>query len=136
MEQVLIDTSGFKALVDDKDQHYIEAKSIWNKLKLADNTSLVTSNFILDESFTLLRVRRGFHKAIRLRNLLTKSTAAIYVIRVTAADEQNAWKWFKRDWRDLSFTDCVTFALMERVGIQRVVAFDEHFSLAEFTLEK
>lgn len=51
-------------------------------------------------------------------------------------DEARAWNWFLKDWSDFSFTDCVSFALMERLGFKRVATFDRHFSKAGFKEEK
>jgi len=55
---------------------------------------------------------------------------------VTAADEAKAWDWFGLDWSDLSFTDCVSFAVMKRLGIGRAAAFDRHFARAGFKMAK
>ena len=47
---------------------------------------------------------------------------------VSRADVANAWKVFsayrEKGW---SFTDCISRAVMERLGIATAVAFDEHF---------
>ncbi|MBM3119704.1 PIN domain-containing protein [Candidatus Shapirobacteria bacterium] len=132
---VFIDTSFFKAILDEKDDFYKEALGIWEKLR-AENASLLTSNYILDEVFTLIRKRSGVAKVKEFRELVIQNAASLKIIRVTAADEANAWNWFLEAWRDLSFTDCVSFALMERVGLKRVATFDRHFSQAGFKVEK
>jgi uncharacterized protein len=136
MQKIFIDTSGFKALIDDKDQYHEEVGDIWEKFRSDTHANLVTSNYVLDESYTLLRQRLGFIKAKRLRKLLSENAEIFYVARVTVDDELNAWEWFKRDWKNLSFTDCVTFAMLKRLDIKRVVAFDEHVSWAGFKVEK
>ena len=53
---------------------------------------------------------------------------------IDVADEAQAWKWFLNDWSKLSFTDCVSFAVMKRLDIARAATFDEHFNQARFTL--
>jgi predicted nucleic acid-binding protein len=47
---------------------------------------------------------------------------------VVPADVQQAWIVFAsfRD-KQWSFTDCVSFALMKRLGIPSAIALDEHF---------
>jgi len=60
----------------------------------------------------------------------------VRIRRVTAADEAKAWDWFGLDWSDLSFTDCVSFAVMKRLGIGRAAAFDRHFARAGFKMAK
>lgn len=130
---VFIDTSFFKAILDEKDEFYKEAVKTWERLRLADNV-LVTSNYILDEVFTLIRKRRGVNKAKEFRQLLIENASSIKIMRVGAGDEGKAWDWFLKDWRDLSFTDCVSFALMERLDFKFVATFDRHFSRAGFRM--
>ena len=47
-------------------------------------------------------------------------------------DDAGAWEWFEMDWSKLSFTDCVSFAVMKRLGLTDVATFDEHFTRAKF----
>ncbi|MGB9706740.1 MAG: type II toxin-antitoxin system VapC family toxin [Microgenomates group bacterium] len=126
---VFIDTSGFKAVVDKNDEFHWKAAKIWRKLK-EEKAILVTSNYILDETFTLLRARCGIKAVLKFRKILAKSSRVLKVVRVTLADEAGAWKWFVKNWSGLSFTDCVSLALMKRLGIKKVVSFDRHFSRA------
>ncbi len=132
-KQVFIDTSMFKALVDEKDDFYSSAVTIWERLK-KEGDLLITSNYILDETFTLLRLRRGIAVADAFRRNLVDNKE-FKIVRVTVADEADAWKWFLRDWSKLSFTDCVSFALMKRRKITRVATFDDDFKKAGFQVE-
>ena len=132
-DHIFIDTSAFKALVDPKDDFHKVVKQIWSKLQKEDAT-LVTTNYILDESFTLMRARCGVKVVDAFRQILARSPN-IKIVRVTAADEAKAWNWFMKDWSKLSFTDCVSFAVMKRLRLQRVVSFDDHFKRAGFHLE-
>ena len=91
---------------------------------------------MIDECLTLLRNRCGLEKALLLRKILIEGEPVIKVIRVKMNDEVGAWKWFTKDWSKLSFTDCVSFAQMKRLGIKRVFGFDKHFEKAGFELEK
>lgn len=130
---VFLDTSMFKALVDEKDDFHKQAIQIWQRLK-QEKTQLVTSNYMLDETFTLLRKRRGRIVVDEFRKSFLK-TNEIKIIRITVADEAGAWKWFLLDWSDLSFTDCVSFALMKRLNLIRVATFDQDFQRAGFKIE-
>lgn len=132
---VFLDTSLFKAAIDPKDDFYTEAKGILNKLQ-KEKVNLVTSNYVLDESFTLIRKRCGREMVNRFRKDLSKSALVATIIRVTVADEAKAWDWFLKDWTDLSFTDCVSFALMNRLNIKRAATFDQDFTRAGFEIEK
>lgn len=129
---VFVDTSMFKALVDEKDDFHKQAIVFWKRLK-EEKVQLVTSNYVLDETFTLLRKRRGRVVVDEFRKSLLK-IYEIKIIRVIVSDEATAWEWFLLDWADLSFTDCVSFAMMKRLDINRAAAFDAHFDRAGFDI--
>ncbi len=130
---IFVDTSFFKALIDDKDIFHNEAVQKLAELK-DSGVNFVTSNFILDESFTLIRVKCGLKLALELKRYLEESSIVLKIARVTVADEAGAWKWFLKDWSKLSFTDCVSFALMKRLGLKNVAAFDNDFKRAGFQI--
>lgn len=131
---VFVDTSFFKAILDEKDDFYQEAIKVWDRLR-REHASLATSNYILDETFTLIRKRQGISKTEEFRRFLINNAASIKIVRVTATDEGKAWNWFSKRWSNLSFTDCVSFAVMERLEWRRVATFDRHFSRAGFQTE-
>lgn len=133
--KVFVDTSAFKAVIDEGDRFNAEAEQILRKL-VERKCELVTSNYIIDECATLLRIKSGLKKAIYFKNYLVNSMPAISLYRVMVKDEAGAWKLFEKDWSGLSFTDCVCFAQMKRLGIKRVFGFDKHFEKAGFRLEK
>jgi predicted nucleic acid-binding protein len=87
----------------------------------------VTSNYILDEILTLLKTKLGLTIAISFgQKLWAQEVSAL--LRITEEDEERAWSVF-RQYADkgFSFTDCTSFALMERLDINTVFAFDDHF---------
>lgn len=130
---IFVDTSFFKALIDIKDDFHLPAVDIWKGI-IKNKTVLITTNFILDETFTLIRVRNGLEAALEFKDKLAEGLRRIKLIRVMIQDEANAWNWFSNNWRDLSFTDCTSFAVMKRLGIVRAAAFDRHFARAGFDL--
>ena len=132
-KSVFIDSSFFKALLDADDDFYMQAIKIW-KFFLQQSTPLVTTNYIIDETLTLIRNRCGLELALDFRSVLTEYASSIKLIRVTVDDDAGAWQWFEKDWSKLSYTDCVSFVVMKRFGITHVATFDEHFKRAGFTL--
>jgi len=133
-DQTFIDTGFFKALVDGEDDFHSKAKQIWGKLR-TKNLRLITSNFIIDETLTVIRAKCSLKKAMKFRDLLADNSQIVKIVRVTAVDELGAWQWFVKNWSKLSFTDCVSFSVMKRLGIKRVASFDKHFQRAGFELE-
>ena len=50
------------------------------------------------------------------------------MIRLTPEDEQSAWAlWLARPDKTYSYTDCTSFVLMRRLGVQRAIAIDADF---------
>jgi len=134
-DTIFIDTGFFKALVDGEDDFNRQAKKIWQKLE-EEKTDLVTSNYVIDETLTVIRIKCGLKKALKFRDLLAENSQILKIIRVTVADEAGAWQWFIKNWSKLSFTDCVSFAVMKRLGLRRAAAFDDHFQRVGFKVEK
>jgi predicted nucleic acid-binding protein len=67
----------------------------------------------------------------RARSLL--SSRLLTILRPAKEHELAALALFEKfaD-QEVSFTDCVSFALMREAGIKRAFAFDRHFELAGF----
>ena len=54
--------------------------------------------------------------------------AAVDLMRATSGDEAAAWGLFcRRGDKDYSYTDCVSFVMMRRLGIARAAACDDDF---------
>jgi predicted nucleic acid-binding protein len=121
--RIFVDTSAWYAIIDKNDQDHAVAVS---KIPILDRP-LVTSNYIFDEILTLLQARLGPSIAIPFgQKLWDQEVSAL--IRITEEDEEKAWRVF-RQYADKgsSFTDCTSFALLERLDINTVFAFDDHF---------
>ena len=63
-DSVFIDTGFFKALVDEDDDFYRKAVKTWQKFRKKE-TVLITSNFIIDETLTVIRVKCRLEKALK-----------------------------------------------------------------------
>ena len=88
---------------------------------------LVTTNFVLDEVVTLTRMRYGHAAAVRVADALTDSGIAD-LHRVSADDERDALALFReRPDQRYSFTDCTSFVVMRRLGIDTVLTLDDDF---------
>ena len=130
---IFVDTGPLLARWIARDQHHAEARRGWQRLA-AGAEGLTTSNFVLDELATLLARTAGYaFAAERLRGIYASS--AIAVVRPDAEDEIEALDWFEKyAGQAVSFTDCVSFALMRRRRIAQAFSFDRHFPLAGFPL--
>lgn len=133
MNRVFIDTSYLFALLIPDDTFHTKAQTVYTSLQQQHAEHFIT-NFVLDESYTLLRVKRGLQKALELRTIIESSELLLTIIRITKEDEDRAWGWFEKDWSKLSYTDCTSFAVMKRLGLMNVATFDQHFAKAGFTI--
>jgi len=132
-KNIFVDSSWFKALLDVKDDFHPDALEQSRELKKQD-ALLVTSNFIIDETLTLIRIKSGLEIALKFRDKLVEMGNILKVVRILPQDEKAAWNWFPNNWRKLSFTDCTSFAVMKRLGLTHVAAFDDHFSQTGFKI--
>ncbi len=130
---IFVDTGAFLARYAARDAYHDEARAAWAQLRSAGYRPF-TSNFVLDELFTLLARRTSYAFAARRARRLYASEV-LEVLRPDAEDELRAVALFEKyaDQR-ASFTDCVSFALMKKRRLRRVFAFDRHFALAGFDL--
>lgn len=128
-----IDTGAYYGILDTRDQHHSKALKIWEKFE-DSNWIHITSNHILDELATLLARKISYsYSAMQLREIYADPD--IYIERSTHADELRALTLFEK-YADqkISFTDCISFAIMERLNIKQVFGFDQHFQYSGFEL--
>lgn len=131
-----VDASAFYALEDSDDVNHEEAVTIRRAIKKGklQIRRLYTSNYILDETLTLIRMHLGHNQAIDFGERIKKSRI-VNIVRISAEVEERAWVIFKK-YKDkrYSFTDCTSFALMEEIGIKNAFAFDRNFEQYGFSL--
>lgn len=122
MAQVLVDTSAIYALVDKDDTYHQRALAILRSLARRGLTPILT-NFIVAECHALLLSRLGTQTA---RDWLLKQIWTVEPVNLQ--DEEKAKEIIQRYTdKTFSYTDATSFALMERLRIGQVFAFDPHF---------
>lgn len=125
-----VDTSALYAVLDRDDENHTLARKAWEEL-LRANAVLVTTNYVLVESFALVQHRLGL-PAVR-----TLHDDVCPVLRVEwvegTAHQAGVSGVLSANRRDLSLVDCVSFHVMRRMGVKDVFAFDRHFVEQGFT---
>ncbi|OIO74457.1 MAG: hypothetical protein AUJ85_05580 [Elusimicrobia bacterium CG1_02_37_114] len=123
MEIIFVDTSAMYAYFDKSDNEHAITISQIQEIQIP----LVTTNYVIDETITLLARNLGTHLAYKIgTDLLNEYFAKI--IRVSLDDEKNALEILhKYSDKKFSFTDCISFAIMEKMKIKSAFSFDEHF---------
>ena len=130
---IFIDTGAFLARYLQKDQYHKKALRGWGRLRESSET-VSTSNFVLDETFTLLGRRAGYEFAAeRARKIYGSERLTIF--RPSYEEEWQALILFEK-YADqkVSFTDCTSFVLMKKEKLKRVFTFDMHFQIAGFQI--
>ena len=105
---IFIDTSAFLGWYNRSDQHHTLARPVWLDLE-AQGRRLCTSNFVLDETLTLLARRTSYAFAAEQGEALYGSRT-LTIPRPSAQDELASLELFEK-YADqkISFTDCVSF---------------------------
>jgi uncharacterized protein len=87
----------------------------------------VTTDYVLDELLTLLKLRESYRVAVAAGDALWQQRVA-RMERIMPEDFTRSWEVFRqyhdKEW---SFTDCTSKVIMERFQITQASAFDRHF---------
>ncbi len=120
---IFVDTGAWFAFSVPTDPDHASARALID----ANREPLVTTDFVVDELLTLFRVRNQSHRAHQWLDDVYRA-GAFDLVRITPADFERAMAIY-RDFADKlwSFTDCTSFAVMERLAITKAFAFDQHF---------
>ncbi|RIK79941.1 MAG: PIN domain-containing protein [Planctomycetota bacterium] len=127
---VFVDTSAFFAMLDRNDQWHEAVKPLVARLERS-GVHIVTTDYVLDETVTLLQVRGLRYVAGPwLDGILAGSCEIVWkdaarfdeVRRFYARHADKAW----------SFTDCFSFVVMRERGITQSLTADHHFAQAGF----
>jgi len=78
MNSIFVDTSAWDALADKADKHHLGA--IRFRDEIAGTRKLLTSNYILDELFTLLLLNIGYAQTIAYKENLIFSYSNMFLI--------------------------------------------------------
>lgn len=123
--KVFVDTSVFYAAADKKDQNNRRIKDILIAAE-KNGALLYTSNYILDETCTLIKRRNGHAAAVNFLRRFKESR--ITPLRITDEIEEAAKEIFiKYKDKDFSFTDCTSFALVDNYLLDQILSLDKDF---------
>lgn len=126
---MLVDTGAWYAIADASDRYHEEASRFYTEQ--AGRTALVTSELIVAETWAILNAHLGRAAALTFWETLRETRTPILTLE--PIDLEAAWHITQAfPDQDFSFVDCTTFALMERLGLTEVFAFDVHFLVYRF----
>ena len=124
--KAFVDTSAWYALADKRDQHHREAVEILGRLR--ENCLLVTTDYVIDETVTIIRFRLSHSASVDFLDRIHRSKS-VKVVFTSREMFQQAEEIFRRySDKHWSMTDCVSFAVMNKLRLSDAFAFDRHFT--------
>ena len=131
--RLFVDSGAWIALRSRRDQHHLDADRLFREA-LSRRVPLVTTNLVIAEAHRLTLFRAGLQPALRALEAIDASTS-VTIHFATAADHAAARRWLTRlAPRPITYTDAVSFAVMETSRCSHVLGFDHDFAAAGFTL--
>jgi predicted nucleic acid-binding protein len=132
MNAVFVDRGYLLALEIANDQHHHAAAQHWQRIVTA-LPPLVTTSYVFDEVITFFNSWGHHAKAVEVGNNLLHSPS-VQLIHVDEGLFYEGWTYPQQHQdKDYSLTDCISFVVMQRLGISTAFAFDQHFVQAGFT---
>ncbi len=133
MKSLFLDTAGWIACADGADPDHkaaCGARDNW----LEREGLLITSDYVIDKTLTLLRLRLGLHAAEEWWHALAASKRVVRESIHEERAERARHIFFRYRDKDFSFTDCTSFALMRELRIREALTTDKHFRQAGFQM--
>ncbi len=120
---IFVDSSAWFARYTPRDKFHQAARDFLQN----DHELLLTTDYVVDETLTLFKARNNYDRALLVGPQLLAGELAD-LVWVEPKDVQAAWDVYER-FRDKawSFTDCVSYVIIQRLEIRRALAFDDHF---------
>ena len=134
MNEVFLDTSGWFAALSPREASHQPALAAYQEW-INGGRHLVTTTLVAAEMQVLVMRFRGPSEGLRFLDSLYQD-ATHHVVSVNRDLERRAIDSWLRRFRDkpISLADAVSFQVMRERRIRHVLALDEHFEMAGFTL--
>ena len=123
---IFVDSSAWFAAVNRRDRHHERATEL-----LASQTSLVTSDLVIVETWLLTNSRIDFRTAEHFFQGVSNGSCEIVHI---SEDDWRRSSTIASRFPDQTFSivDRTSFAVMERLGITQAVSFDDDFVIYRY----
>ncbi|MHB8170257.1 MAG: type II toxin-antitoxin system VapC family toxin [Thermincolia bacterium] len=132
-DNIFVDTSAWIMLLNNDEDRHAEARETYYCFLKA--VPLVTSNLVISETYTWLRLRVGFKAAMNFFSVIheLQNNKLLQIVWSTRELEEKAFTLLpKYDDHHISFADAVSFAIMKELSITRSFTFDKHFMVVGF----
>jgi predicted nucleic acid-binding protein len=129
--RLFVDSGAWIALRSRRDQHHAEAERGF-RAAVNQGIPLVTTDLVIAEIHRLTLFRAGIDAAYRTLERIDASPS-VTICHATVADHQAARQWLERlAPRPITYTDAISFAVMQRTACSHYFGFDDDFAAAGF----
>lgn len=133
MKTVFVDTSGFFGALNPEDPFHRRARELLLKAE-AEGWRLLTSNYVVQESWALIQARLGWDAVEAWHRALLARCEIVWVDETL--HQLGAARCRQAGERRLSLTDCVSFEVMHRERVREFIGDDDHFRDEGFLVPK
>ena len=133
MKALFVDTAGWMACADSADPTHAQCSAARDAALEAGHT-LVTTDFVVDETMTLLRFRIGLGAAEAWWQQVDRSPRLRWERVDSDRFEKARELFFQYRDKDFSFTDCTSFVVLREVRLTHAITTDNHFRQMGFQM--
>ena len=126
MKALFVDTAGWMACADAADPGHVRCCAARDGA-LETGQTLVTTDFVVDETLTLLRLRLGLGAAETWWQQVDGSSRLRWERIDSDRFEKARHLFFQYRDKDFSFTDCTSFVTMREIRLTHAITTDRHF---------
>lgn len=129
--RVFVDTWGWLSLRDEREDAHDAVQAVYYH-RSSQGAQFITTDYVLDETFTLLFKRLQPTDAVQAMTNLDDAVQQghLRLERITPERFRTAQEWRRRyqDKPQISFTDLTSMVVMRDLQIEEIVTEDRHFA--------
>jgi len=129
--KIFIDTWGWIVLRNKREPKHTEIEEWYKNFRKSGKGLIYTSDYVLDETYTLLFRHLPFPQAKESVKYLDEAITQKYIVlenvNLKRFDVAKSYRLKFDDKPKISFTDFTSMAIMRDLGISEVLTNDDHF---------
>lgn len=125
---IFVDTTIWASAIDSSDTLHKDGAAVLEALASGKLSSAITTDFVLDETLTLLKARGAKAESVEKAILSIVSSPRVGVLYVDEPLFRAALSTYKK-YERLSFTDAVTLTVMQQRRIKEIFSHDSDFDV-------
>jgi len=131
MKTLFIDTWGWFNIFNRKEKHHQQVIQLYKEVQNKKGT-IITTDYVLDEVYTLLFKRLPVDLAVKAFDTLSTAVENGYLNLVWITPERfeasQKLRLKFQDKPDISFTDLTSMVVMQELGMTDILTGDAHFT--------